>query len=98
MKIIFLFSFFLLSSLKMRGEVRYYQYLIKDLSNKKNPVQIITSSFDKQSFLKTHGGAFSIGINTMRSWKCMGKTSKSICKSPELWMFESILNPKSKKE
>lgn len=72
---IIIFSFF---SLNLFAEYRVYQYYahskIQNLTNA--PYEIITSTLDPKSYLAYHGGAESIELNLLRSWMCVGNTSK----------------------
>ncbi len=59
-------------------EYRVYQYYIKskvqNLIN--NNSEIVTSTLNPISYLAYHGGKDSIEINLLRSWQCMGNTSR----------------------
>jgi hypothetical protein len=60
------------------AEYRVYQYYahskIQNLTNA--PFEIVTSTLDTKSYLAYHGGSESIEIKLLRSWMCLGNTSK----------------------
>lgn len=70
-----IFSF---SSWNIFAEYRVYQYYthskIQNLTNA--PFEIVTSTLDPKSYLAYHGGKESLEINLLRSWMCVGNTSK----------------------
>lgn len=86
MKNKFIYTFILTLSLgSALAEYRVYQYVIKA----RNPFSInqkayiTTSTLDPQSYLSYHGGASTLKIDLLRSWKCKGDTShKEFCESP----------------
>lgn len=72
----------LLLSANLFAEYRVYQYYIK--SKVKNLDQVssylVTSTLDPKSYIAYHGGYDSIELNLLRSWMCMGNTSRGpIC-------------------
>lgn len=77
MKIIctIIFSFF---SCNLFAEYRVYQYYthskIQNLTNA--PYEIVTSTLDPKSYMAYHGGKESLELNLLRSWMCVGNTSK----------------------
>lgn len=60
------------------AEYRVYQYYaqskIQNLTNP--PYEIITSTLDAKTYLAYHGGKESLELNLLRSWMCLGNTSK----------------------
>lgn len=60
------------------SEYRVYQYIvktkIKNLTNTNS--EIVTSTLNPVSFIAYHGGKDSLEVNLLRSWQCMGDTSK----------------------
>jgi hypothetical protein len=65
-------------SLSLLAEYRVYQYYshskIQNLTNP--PYEIVTSTLDPKSYIAYHGGPESLEINLLRSWMCVGNTSK----------------------
>jgi len=64
------------------GEYRVYQYYVRSKLQNINPVNasLVTSTLNPTSYVAYHGGKLSIEVNLLRSWVCMGDTSKqSIC-------------------
>ena len=78
---------FLISiSLPAFGEYRVYQYYIRDKVQNINPpnATLVTSTLNPSSYAAYHGGKLSIEVNLLRSWVCMGNTSKqSVCSISE---------------
>lgn len=79
LSIVTLCTFF---SANLFAEYRVYQYYIK--SKVKNLDQVssylVTSTLDPKSYIAYHGGSDSIELNLLRSWMCMGNTSRGpIC-------------------
>ena len=77
MKIIVLIIFTLLSK-SIFAEYRVYQYYIHSkIQNITNAsYELVTSTLDPKSYAAYHGGAESLEINLLRSWMCVGNTSK----------------------
>lgn len=68
------------------GEYRVYQYYVRSKLQNINPgnAQLVTSTLNPTSYVAYHGGRGSIEVNLLRSWVCMGDTSKkSICSMSE---------------
>jgi hypothetical protein len=68
------------------GEYRVYQYYIRPLVSNINPTnaQVVTSTLNPTSYAAYHGGKLSVEVNLLRSWVCMGDTSKqSVCSISE---------------
>lgn len=59
-------------------EYRVYQYYVRTkLQNITNvPAELVTSTLNPLSYIAYHGGKESIEVNLLRSWQCMGDTSK----------------------
>lgn len=59
-------------------EYRVYQYYVRSkLQSVSNvPSEIVTSTLNPVSYIAYHGGKESIEVNLLRSWQCMGNTSK----------------------
>lgn len=77
MKIIIIIIFSILPP-TLFAEYRVYQYYahskINNITNP--PYEIVTSTLDPKSYIAYHGGAESVEINLLRSWMCLGNTSK----------------------
>lgn len=64
------------------GEYRVYQYYVRPKIQNINAAgaQLVTSTMDPRTYVAYHGGNNSVEVNLLRSWMCMGNTSKkSIC-------------------
>ncbi len=64
------------------AEYRVYQYYIKSKTENVNSpnAQLVTSTLDPVSYAAYHGGKLTLDINLLRSWICLGNTSKKeIC-------------------
>ncbi len=60
-------------------EYRVYQYYVRSkLQNiTKVDAELVTSTLNPVSYIAYHGGNESIEVNLLRSWQCMGDTSKA---------------------
>ena len=60
------------------AEYRVYQYYVRSKVLNLTPSHetLITSTLDPKTYVAYHGGRDSIEINLLRSWMCMGNTSK----------------------
>lgn len=81
-KCIFFIFFLTFFECKAFAEYRVYQYYIQ--SKVKNldqtPSYLVTSTLDPKSYIAYHGGSDSINLNLLRSWMCLGNTSRGpIC-------------------
>ncbi|WP_185902993.1 hypothetical protein [Bacteriovorax stolpii] len=68
------------------GEYRVYQYYVRSKLKNINPTnaQLVTSTMNPTAYAVYHGGKDSIEVSLLRSWVCMGDTSKkSICSMSE---------------
>ncbi|MBC7714190.1 MAG: hypothetical protein H7177_12675 [Rhizobacter sp.] len=68
------------------GEYRVYQYYVRTKVDNINPgnAQVVTSTLNPTSYAAYHGGKLSLEVNLLRSWVCMGDTSKqSVCSISE---------------
>ena len=77
-----LIIFTILISLPAFGEYRVYQYYIRSKTLNINPpsAQLVTSTLNPISYAAYNGGKLSVEVNLLRSWVCMGNTSrKEIC-------------------
>lgn len=64
------------------GEYRVYQYFIRSKIQNltSTTAELVTSTLDPITYVAYHGGNESIEVNLLRSWQCMGNTSKEqIC-------------------
>ncbi len=63
---------------KAMAEYRVYQYYVRSKVSNLNASQatLITSTLDPLSYAAYNGGASSIEVNLLRSWICLGNTSK----------------------
>lgn len=71
-----------LSSTSAMAEYRVYQYYVRQkIQNINSPgAQLVTSTMDPRTYVAYHGGKLSVEVNLLRSWMCMGNTSKkSVC-------------------
>ena len=60
------------------AEYRVYQYYVRTKVANINPAPatLVTSTLDPISYAAYNGGSNSIEINLLRSWICLGNTSK----------------------
>lgn len=75
------------------ADYRVYQYILKNkLFTQQTATPLIrVSTLDPVSFVAYNGGAGSIKVDLVRTWRCPGNTSKKqICPSPygELKLME----------
>ena len=64
------------------SEYRVYQYYVRSKIQNIAPIkaELVTSTLNPISYMAYHGGKDSIEVNLLRSWQCMGNTSKeSVC-------------------
>ena len=64
------------------SEYRVYQYYVRPKIKNITIVssELVTSTLDPISYVAYHGGQDSVEVNLLRSWQCMGNTSKAqIC-------------------
>lgn len=76
------FLFFLLYSSQAICEYRVYQYYVRSKIQNITPIaaELVTSTLDPRAYVAYHGGHESVEVNLLRSWQCMGNTSKEqIC-------------------
>lgn len=68
----------LLISSQAFGEYRVYQYYVRSkLQNITSvPAELVTSTLNPVAYVAYHGGTEAIEVNLLRSWQCMGNTSK----------------------
>lgn len=68
----------LLISFQAFGEYRVYQYYVRSkLQNITSvPSELVTSTLNPIAYVAYHGGAEAVEVNLLRSWQCMGNTSK----------------------
>ena len=81
-KNIFLTLFLLFYSQLSFGEYRVYQYYVRSKIEGITIVaaELVTSTLDPTAYVAYHGGNESVEVNLLRSWQCMGDTSKAqIC-------------------
>jgi hypothetical protein len=67
------------------GEYRVYQYYVRTkVQNLVNvSAELVTSTMNPIAYVAYHGGRDSLEVNLLRSWQCMGDTSKEqICTIP----------------
>ena len=67
------------------AEYQAYQYYVKSKYNltQKSKSYLVTSTMDPVSYISYHGGSESISVDLLRTWMCMGDTSrKDICEGP----------------
>ncbi|MGZ3787242.1 MAG: hypothetical protein ACXVLQ_01895 [Bacteriovorax sp.] len=71
------FLLFLISTQAL-CEYRVYQYYVRTKIQNLTPVsaELVTSTLDPISYVAYHGGSDSIEVSLLRSWQCMGNTSK----------------------
>jgi hypothetical protein len=60
------------------GEYRVYQYYVRPKIQNITIVgaELVTSTLNPVSYIAYHGGAEAVEVNLLRSWQCMGNTSK----------------------
>lgn len=60
------------------SEYRVYQYYVRSKIKNLVPVtaELVTSTLNPVSYIAYHGGNDSVEVNLLRSWQCMGNTSK----------------------
>lgn len=78
--------FVLIFSTQAFCEYRVYQYYVRSkLQNITTvPSEIVTSTLNPVSYIAYHGGNESVEVNLLRSWQCMGNTSKQpVCSVSE---------------
>lgn len=70
--------FLTLLSMPALGEYRVYQYYVRSKTQNINPANatLVTSTLNPTSYAAYHGGKLSVEVNLLRSWVCMGDTSK----------------------
>jgi hypothetical protein len=76
----------LIFSTQVFCEYRVYQYYVRSkLQNITSvPSEIVTSTLNPISYVAYHGGNESVEVNLLRSWQCMGNTSKQpVCSISE---------------
>ena len=64
------------------SEYRVYQYYVRPKIQNITIVaaELVTSTLNPLAYVAYHGGRESVEVNLLRSWQCMGDTSKSsIC-------------------
>ncbi len=61
------------------AEYRVYQYYIRSKIQNITPLQseLVTSTLNPIAYIAYHGGRDAVEVNLLRSWQCMGNTSKS---------------------
>lgn len=78
--------FFTLFSLNTFAEYRVYQYIVTnkvDSSFEQPKSYTVKSTLNPNMYLAYHGGSQLINIDLIRTWRCVGNTSKKkICPSP----------------
>lgn len=75
------------------GEYRVYQYYVRQKIKNLTPVgsELVTSTLNPIAYLAYHGGSESVEVNLMRSWQCMGNTSKEqVCTISEGRELEGV--------
>ncbi|MDD4974802.1 MAG: hypothetical protein PHY93_10655 [Bacteriovorax sp.] len=87
MKIKFFIPLFILlySGLSF-SEYRVFQYYVRPKIQNITVVtaELVTSTLDPIAYVAYHGGQESVEVNLLRSWQCMGNTSKSqVCSISE---------------
>lgn len=77
--VVLILSIIFLSS-KAQAEYRVYQYYVKtkieNLTSTPSDYQIITSTLNPNAYFAYNGGRAQIELHLLRSWMCMGDTSK----------------------
>ena len=61
------------------SEYRVYQYYVRSKVQNLTKVdaELVTSTLNPVAYIAYHGGSDSIEVNLLRSWQCMGDTSKN---------------------
>lgn len=80
------YAIFLMHSSSAMAEYRVYQYYVKSkIENVNSPkAEIVTSTLNPQAYIAYNGGTLSVEISLLRTWLCMGNTSKQeLCTFPE---------------
>ena len=81
------------------SEYRVFQYYVRPKIQNIVVVssELVTSTLDPIAYVAYHGGQESVEVNLLRSWQCMGDTSKSqICSISEGRELEGTpINPTS---
>jgi hypothetical protein len=77
MKALFTFTALIFTSQAL-GEYRVYQYYVRSkIQNITSvPSEVVTSTLNPLAYIAYHGGNESIEVNLLRSWQCMGNTSR----------------------
>lgn len=68
------------------GEYRVYQYYVRPKIQNLNSskAELVTSTLNPISYAAYHGGKSAVEVNLLRSWVCLGNTSKKpICTMSE---------------
>ena len=81
-KIYFSIFILILNISQVQGEYRVYQYYVRTKIQNLNAVNatLVTSTLNPTSYAAYHGGKTSLEVNLLRSWICLGDTSKkSVC-------------------
>ncbi len=82
------------------AQYRVYQYYVS--SKLKLPTDtksyLVTSTLDPVSYISYHGGAHSIKVDLLRTWKCQGHTggNQPLCDSPLANATSMLENSKNK--
>ena len=68
-----------LTTFPVFAEYRVYQYYVRTKIQNLTKVdaELVTSTLNPVAYIAYHGGNESIEVNLLRSWQCMGDTSKS---------------------
>ncbi|MBC7538303.1 MAG: hypothetical protein H7281_05755 [Bacteriovorax sp.] len=85
-KKIFISLFILLNSKLALCEYRVFQYYVRPKIQNITIVsaELVTSTLDPIAYVAYHGGNESVEVNLLRSWQCMGNTSKAqVCSISE---------------
>jgi hypothetical protein len=81
------FSLFTLFHSKFSfSEYRVYQYYVRPKIQNITIVgsELVTSTLNPIAYIAYHGGNESVEVNLLRSWQCMGDTSKAqVCSISE---------------
>jgi hypothetical protein len=78
--------FIFLFSTQAFGEYRVYQYYVRPKIQNIVTVsaELVTSTLNPVAYIAYHGGNESVEVNLLRSWQCMGNTSKEpVCSVSE---------------
>ena len=81
-----LISFLFFISMPAFSEYRVYQYYVRSKTQNINPsnATLVTSTLNPISYAAYHGGKLSVEVNLLRSWVCLGNTSKQdVCSISE---------------